>query len=151
MAADAGGGLVIDAEVYIHDLIEQSMTATAPPSDLWVAPDIDVDTLEELPALTWNLSGDSSTANGPGLWNYVLNVSIFGDGMDQAKQFAKYVDAMVQSWDVDPLATAIEVDGSDVACAGVDDVQLPARQATADIGGRLVVQYVGIYALALRG
>lgn len=145
---------MIDAEQYLGLLWEQSFTADPldldPPVDLWVAPDIDVDQLDHLPALTWNITGDGEAADGPNADGFILNVSIFGDGMDQAKATAIHVDEVAMKWFDDPWATAATFDNHSVVVATGERIDTPTRLPAAEINGRLVVQYSGSYRLLLR-
>jgi hypothetical protein len=148
---DAEDREMIDAEAYQKLLWDQSFTAHPTVGfTLWVAPDIDVQTLDELPALTWNLSSDANDMNGPDAWNFILNANVFGDGMDQAKSAMRHVDSLVQEWFEDPGPTVIDVDGDRIAVADGETLDYPSRQATSDLPARLVVQYSASYRLLMR-
>ena len=141
---------MIDIEQYVGKLWTQSLTATPPPADLWVAPDIDVDTVKNLPALTWNIVGDGETEDGPGAVGIILNVNILGNGMDQAKDAARHVDDVAMAWFDDPWPTAITVDGDRIVVSDGDRIDMPTRIAEAMVEGRNLVQYSGSYRLLLR-
>jgi hypothetical protein len=156
---DAGGQAVIDVDVYLHLLLTQSITAAFAAegfdevieAEPWCAPDIDVDTLEKMPAVTWNILADGEVPNGPGLWNYILNLNCFGYGMDQAKALARGMHAIAEGWDENTAGTVIEVDGDDVWLSSVDtNLDIPTRLPAAIIEGRLTVQYSGSYAIGVR-
>ncbi len=144
---------MIDAEVYMDRLLTQSYDALAPQSDPRpsIKPDVDVDQLDDLPAIVWHLTGSGQTANGDGLWDYSLTVNIFGDGMDQAKAAMKTLYDVVHAWNDFPARTVIDIDGEPVWVSSVEDNDLPSRFPSAVIDGRHVVQYSGIFPLALRG
>jgi hypothetical protein len=151
---------VIDVEVYLHLLMTQSIaTAFADdgfdPAQIlaapYCAPDIDVDTLDNIPAVTWNILADGEVANGPGLWNFVLNLSCFGHGMDQAKALMRGMHAIAERWDEATASTVIDVDGDDVWLSSVDtNRDIPTRLPAAIIEGRLLVQYSGSYGIGVR-
>lgn len=143
---------MIDAEVYLGKLLLRDAEASLEPEDeLFIAPDIDVDQLSEFPALIWNITGDGQIANGDGLWTFTLNVIFFAEGMDAAKKWARFGYDLVHFWDDRSDLTELEVDGEPVWVSFVEDIDLPTRQASADIDGRNVTQYSGSFALALRG
>lgn len=159
MEGDAGDQDVIDVDVYVHLLLTQSITAAFAAGDFGdlieaapsCTPDIDVDTLESLPAVTWNILADGEVANGPGLWNFVLNLNCFGNGMDQAKALARGMHSIAEAWEEATVSTVIVVDGDDVWLSSVDtDRDIPTRQAAAIIDGRLTVQYSGSYGIGVR-
>lgn len=143
---------MLDAEVYINRLMLRDVEALADTFEetLLVAPDIDVNELDELPAILFTLTGDGQVANGDGLWSFILTLSTFGYGMDQAKQFAKLGYDIVHAWDQGGPGTVIEIDDEETWVSSVDDIDLPSRLPSALIAGRNVVQYVGSFALALR-
>lgn len=142
---------MIDAEAYIGQINLRDFEALRDDLDMpHVAPDIDTETLEEIPAIIWNLSGDGQQADGPGMWTFVLSYNIFGDGMDQAKAYARLTDRVANSWFADPWPTALEVDGDRIVISGGETIDLPTRTAQSIIDGRNVVQYSGSYAIMLR-
>jgi hypothetical protein len=146
---------VIDAEVYMGLLLKQGYDAISPQPvpRPYVAPGFSTDELDpgHFPAIIWHLTGSGQSSNGPGLWLYSLSVNIFGDGMDEAKGVMRTFYDLVHSWNDDPAGTVITVDGSPVWVSSVDDNDLPSRFPSADIPGRNVVQYGGVFPLALRG
>jgi hypothetical protein len=141
---------MIDAEVYLDQLLDLSMTATPFVEDLWVAPDIDVTIMQHFPALTWNIVGDGEPLNGPDAYGIILNASVFGEGMDAAKAVARYVDRTVMAWFEDPWPTAITVDGDRIVVSNGERLDLMTRLAAAEIEGRNVVQYSGSFRILLR-
>lgn len=142
---------MIDAEVYLATLLARDAEEDFDPGDVvLIAPDIDVDELAELPAVLWTLTGDGQTANADGLWSYTLNLSIFAEGMDAAKKWARFFYKLVHYWNDNPALTELVVDGDTIWVSTLDDIDLPTRQSSASIAGRNVTQYVGSFALALR-
>lgn len=142
---------MIDAEVYLAKLLARDVEATLEPGEeVFIAPDIDIAELRIRPALLWTLIGDGQVANGDGLWRYTLTLSIYGEGMDAAKRWARFFYNLVHHWDDRADLTELEVDGDTIWVSTVEDIDLPTRQASADIDGRNVTQYVGSFDLALR-
>jgi len=151
---------MIDVEVYLNLLLKQSIAAAYAANKFdpalfaaapWCSPDIDIDTLDNFPAVTWNILADGEAANGPGLWYFVLNLNLFGNGMDQAKALMRVMHDIAEAWDADTATTAINVDGDDVWLSGVDtDRDIPTRLPAAIIDGRMVVQYSGGYGIGVR-
>lgn len=142
---------MIDAEVYLQTLIVRDTEEDLDPGEVvTIAPDIDVDQLEKMPALLWTLTGDGQVANGDGLWSYTLTLSVYGEGMDEAKRWARFFYKLVHYWDENPALTKLTVDGDPIWVSTLEDIDLPTRQSSADIDGRNVTQYVGSFALALR-
>lgn len=144
---------MIDAEMYMGKLLKQSYDALDPqpmprPN---ITPDVDMREVKNLPQIVWSLTGSGQTGNGEGLWFYTLHLLSFGDGMDQAKAAMKSFYDIVHAWDANPASTVIDVDGSPVCVAWLEDEDLPSRFPSADIPGRNVVQYGGSFPLALRG
>jgi hypothetical protein len=144
---------VIDAEVYLHQLLTRDYAALSPqPSPApFVGPGLDVGELDHLPSVIWHVTGSGQTANGDGLWLYTLSVNVFGNGMDDAKAAMKTFYDVVHAWDANPASTVLDVDGSPVWVSSLEDNDLPSRFPSADIPGRNVVQYGGSFPLALRG
>lgn len=142
---------MIDPEAYLKQLWDLAWESLDPAGRPWTAPDIDTTILERLPALTWNISGDGQQASGPGLWTFVLNANIFGDGMDAAKALARAVTDVVEAWGEDPRPTRLTVDGYRMAIASADQIDIPTRLARSEIDGIDVVQYAGSWSLAIRG
>lgn len=143
---------MIDIEQYIDLLWAQSLTAMPFEEEIWVAPDIDVDTVSDhIPALTWNIQGDGEIQDVEGTYGVILNVNILGYGMDQAKAVAGHVDDVAMEWFEDPAPTRIDVDGSPVVVSLGDRQDLPTRIAQAEVDGRNLVQYSGSYRLLIRG
>jgi hypothetical protein len=144
---------VIDAEVYLQTIIVRDTEEDLDPEDgdIAIAPDLDVDELAgNYPALLWTLTGDGQVSNGEGLWTYTLTLSDYAEGMDKAKKWARWFYKLVHYWDEHPELTELEIDGDTIWVAGVEDIDVPTRQSSADVDGRHIVQYVGSYALALR-
>jgi len=151
---------VIDVEVYLNLLLQQSIQAafdadefdpTLIPARPWCAPDIDVEILSKVPAVTWNITSDGEVANGPGLWNFLLNLNLFGVGMDQAKELTRVLHGIAVGWDDDTTSTVIAVDGNNVWLSSVDtDRDIPTRLPAAIIDGRQIVQYSGSYGIGVR-
>lgn len=145
---------MIDAEVYLQTILVRDTEEDLEPGDgeIAIAPDLDVDELNgNYPALLWTITGDGQAANGNGLWSYTLTLSVYAEGMDQAKKWAKFFYNLVHYWDERDDLTEIDLpDGDTIWVSGVGDIDVPTRQSSADIRGRHIVQYVGSYALALR-
>lgn len=141
---------MIDGEAFLSKLIPRDVEALDLDEDVSIAPDIDVDQLEHLPAILFTLIGDGQVANGDGLWNFILTLSTFGEGMDQAKRFARIGYDIAHAWNGNSAATVIDVDGEPTWVSDVSDIDVPSRLAAAQIPGRNVVQYVGSFGLALR-
>lgn len=142
---------MIDAEVYLHQLLVRDVQEQLEEDEtLAIAPDIDVNQLAHLPAVLFTVTGDGQVANGPGLWSFTLTLSVFGEGMDQAKRFARLLYDVVHHWDDRPDLTPISIDGENTWVSELDDIDLFSRLSSADIDGRNVTQYVGSFALALR-
>lgn len=144
---------MIDAEMYMGKLIEQSYDALDPQPTPRpkISPDVGLHELADFPAIVWHLTGSGQTANGEGLWLFNLTVNIFGIGMDAAKDAAKHLYDVVHAWNENPAFTVIQVDGEPMWVSQLDDNDIPSRVAAADIPGRNVVQYSGVYPIALRG
>lgn len=142
---------MIDAEVYLATLIQRDTEEDLEPDEeVFIAPDLDVNQLAQMPALLWTLTGDGQVANGDGLWSYTLTLSVYAEGMDAAKKWARFFYNLVHYWDEHTELTELEVDGDTLWVSTVEDIDLPTRQSSADIDGRNVTQYVGSFALALR-
>lgn len=140
---------MIDAEVYLNLLLTRDYAALGVDADT-ITPDLDVDELDRLPAVTWNVVGAGQVANGGGLWSFILNMNFFGDGMDEAKASAKTGYDLVHGWDNDPTVTVLPVDGADTWVSALADQDIPTRLGRAVIDGRNVVQYAGSFAIDLR-
>lgn len=142
---------MIDIEAYLAALMEQSYAANPYDEDVWVAPDIDVDTVaDHIPAVTWNIQGDGEEQDVDETFGILLNANVLGNGMDQAKGVAKHFDGLVMEWFDDPAPTLIEIDGVRMVVSLGWRQDLITRIAQAEVEGRNLVQYSGSYRLLIR-
>ncbi|GIT80181.1 hypothetical protein LLS1_18500 [Leifsonia sp. LS1] len=133
---------MIDGERLVYELLQ----AAAPPGTQ-VLPESDLDVLGELPVWMFHTDSDGQSENGPGLWSFTLDVNVFGNGIDAAKQQARLCYDAIWSWMDDPAATVIDGVGW---VSEVEDMSLFSRAGTPALTGRGVSQYAGSFALALR-
>lgn len=133
---------MIDAELLIYTLL-----MAGAPEGTTVLPETDSETLGDLPIWTFYTIGDGQTANGPGMYDVALELSVFAEGIDAAKGGATILYDLVHSWDTNP-ASAVVPDVGWVQ--SVDDNSLFSRVAAPELTGSNVSQYAGSFALALR-
>jgi len=139
---------LLDGEQVVNALLIRGL-----PEEIDIAADLDVNSIDELPCLTYTLNGDGQSENGPGLFTYTLTLSAFGDGLDQTFALAKAVYACVWSWDQDPQLTHVINDETNRLIGWVEDVEDVSsfsRVGSVDMVGKLVTQYVGVFSLTLR-
>jgi hypothetical protein len=143
---------VIEAEQLIYLLLERAPQFDGPQHPehngqaVDIRPDVDVNQLDQLPAVFFTLTGDGE-GSGLNLYPYTLNVSAIGNGMDAAKALMKTVDEIVVGWGTDNTTTVVEGVGW---ISTVDPGVLPTRQPSSVLNGLNVTQYDASYNVALR-
>jgi len=132
---------MVDAEQLIYFLLRRDV-----PAEFAVTSEIDVDSTDNLPLVTFAIGGDGQSDNGPGLWHIVLDINVFGAGRGPAYDSALTVYDAVSAWNDSAPAVLPGVGW----VHSVNDVSLFSRLASANINGRNVTQYSGSFALAVR-
>jgi hypothetical protein len=133
---------VIDAEKLVFTLL----TAFAP-TGRTITPETDSESIGDLPLWTYNLIGDGQVGNGPGLYQFALDISVFAEGLDAAKAESDLVYDGVHGWDTNPLSAVVPGVGW---VQDVSDNSFFSLVGVPQLTGRLVSQYAGSFALALR-
>lgn len=132
---------LIDDEQLIYKLLQ----TTAPEGSTVIA-DLDVDSIEDLPCITFVVTGEGQTGNGPGLWDATLLVNVFADD-DTAFTVCKALYRGIHLWE-HPDHGFIEGIG---AVEEVGDVSKFSRLVSGvQMIGKSVTQYSGTFGLALR-
>lgn len=138
-----GAAALIDGEQIVYTLLRRDIASRV--SGVDVVADLDVDSIENLPTVTYSLSGGSQDSNGRGLWEFTLSLNIFAEDAD-AFDVAAAVYAAVWSWDEPGVAVLPDL-GSVNA---VEDVSAPGRLVSGiQMIGKHVTQYVAVFALTL--
>lgn len=132
---------MIDADLLVYTLL-----AASAPEGVRVTPETDTEVLGDLPLWQFNLIGEGQVDNGPGLYSYTLDVSVFAEGLDVTRVQARLAYDLVHRWE-NP-ATAIVPGVGWVS--DIRDVSIFSLQGTPQITGRQVSQYAGSFDLALR-
>lgn len=132
---------MIDAELLMSTLLN----AGKPPGST-VQPETNLDSIEHLPLALFDVNGDGQTGNGPGLWFVTLDLSVIGDGIDQAKTTAGAFYDLVWSWN-EPGNGVVDGVGW---VSDVSDISYFSRSPVADVNVRGTSQYDGAFALQLR-
>jgi hypothetical protein len=133
--------VVIDADLLVYTLL-----AAAAPEGVRVTPETDTEVLGDLPLWQYHLIGNGQISNGPGMYSYVLDLSVFAEGLDATRAQARLAYDAVHAWEI-PAAAIVPGIGW---VTGVDDVSILSLQGTPEITGRQVSQYAGSFDLALR-
>ncbi len=132
---------MIDADLLVYTLLK-----AAAPNGVRVPPETDTDVLGDLPLWQFNLIGEGQVNNGPGLYTYTLDISVFAEGLDAARAQARAAYDVVHRWE-NPAAAIVPGVGW---VAGISDVSIFSLQGTPEITGRQVSQFAGSFDLALR-
>lgn len=135
---------VLDLDLLVYTLLTRSIP------DVPFAPDLDVDSIGRLPLVTFTVTGGAAVAGSPAppfAWDASLALSVFGEGIDEARATAGRVYDAVWSWD-DPFNGLGIIDGLGHAAA-IDDESLFTRIGTVDIAARSITQYAGSFGLQL--
>jgi hypothetical protein len=133
--------VLLDAEQLVFTLL-----TTANPG-MRIVPETDTDALGELPLWQFNILGDGQTGNDTGIWDVVLDLNVFGAGIDAAKAEAAAAYRSVWAWHSDPLSAVVVGVGW---VSDVSDISLFSRAGTPDLTGHNVSQYSGSFGLTLR-
>jgi hypothetical protein len=132
---------LIDSELLITKLMERDLGA-----EHHVAADVDVDTIDELPAITYTATSTGETDNG--LDTVTLSVNVFAESIDEAFRVAQKTHNVIWTWDADPSGAMVDGVGW---IQDVEDVSTFSRVGTVTVMvGRSITQYVGVYTLTLR-
>lgn len=131
---------LIDGEALVYALMQRDA-----PEGSVTDSELDVDTIDALPATIYSLSVEGQTRNGRGLWPATLTLNHFGGDRDTAWREAAAWYASVHLWPFAPMP-----DPSVGWVSSVDDVDAPSKDSTSAIEGRGITQYTGVYALLLR-
>jgi hypothetical protein len=113
------------------------------------AAELDVDSFDDLPLVTFVTTAGDQNANGPGLWSVSLTVNVFADGQDAAWAVCKTVYGVIHAWATPGggvLAGLPELGH----ISRVEDVSKFSRTATVDLGGKNITQYAGLFTLSIR-
>lgn len=138
-----GAAPLIDAEQLVYTLLKRDVESRI--AEVLVLADLDVDSIENLPVVTYALSGGGQESNGRGLWEYTLSLNMFAEDND-AFDVAKAVYEAVWSWD-EPGVAVLPGIGSVNAVA---DVSAPSRLVSGvQMIGKHVTQYTAAFALTL--
>jgi hypothetical protein len=132
---------VIDAELLLYTLLN----AGKPPGST-VQPETDLDSIDHMPLVLFDVNGDGQTGNGPGLWFVTLNLSVIDNNLDAVKAVAGALYDLVWSWN-DPANAVVEDVGW---VSSVEDLSYFSRSPIADVNVRGTYQYDGAFALQLR-
>ncbi len=133
--------ILLDAEKLVFTLLT---TANAGKR---IVPETDSDALGELPLWQYNVLGDGQTGNGLGLWNIVLDINVFANGIDAVKKEARLAYQTVLAWHTDPRSAVVDGVGW---VSDVSDISYFSRAGTPDLTGHNVSQYAGSFGLTLR-
>jgi hypothetical protein len=132
---------VIDADLLVFTLLRAAASPTTR-----VTPETDTEVLGDLPLWQFSLIGDGQVDNGPGLYSFTLDISVFAEGVDAARAHARLAYDIVHRWE-NPAASIVPDVGW---VASVSDVSIFSLQGAPQITGRQVSQYAGSFDLALR-
>lgn len=133
---------MIDAERLVYELLDAGK-----PEGSTVQPERDLESIENLPLVMFNVYGNGQTSNGPGIWFVTLDLTVVGESIDQAKAVASAIYDLVWSWLSDPLNAVVPDVGW---VASVSDISYFSRAAGSAVNVRGASQYDGSFDLELR-
>jgi hypothetical protein len=139
---------MIDAEKLIYDLLTRDLD-----DGVTVMPAIDVDVMDTLPLVTFHVTVGQAIDNSspPQGWVVTLNLDVFDDDLDDAKNLSFALYDVVWAWGngfANPPALIEDVGG--VAHDSVDDNSIFTRVLTVEVESKRVTQYAGSFELTLR-
>lgn len=132
---------LIDDELIIFTLLKRDL-----PDSVTIAAELDVDSIDHLPFVTFSVRGGDQVGNGPGLWNVPVTFRVFAEGQDSTWELCRDLFTIVHEW-ATPGASTLTGLGH---VSAVDDVSKFSRDATVDIQGKNVTQYSGSFDLLIR-
>ncbi|WP_243063187.1 hypothetical protein [Humibacter sp. RRB41] len=133
--------ILLDAEQLVYDLLTRANPGKR------IIPETDSDSLGDLPLWQFNVLGDGQTFNGPGEWDIILDINVFGNGIAAAKAEAAIAYQTVWGWASDPLSAIVDGVGW---VSDVSDISYFSRAGTPDLTGLNVSQYAASFGLTLR-
>ena len=139
---------MIDAEAVIYQLLVRDL-----PDDVTVRPAIDVDAMDVFPMVTFHVNVGQAVDNAspPRAWTVTLDLAVFDDDLDDAKDLSFALYDIVWAWGNGFSAPpAIVDDVGGVSHDSVEDNSIFTRILTLDIESKQVTQYAGSFDLILR-
>jgi hypothetical protein len=132
---------LVDDEQLIFQLLRRDLD-----DSVQVASEMDVDSIEDLPFVSFSLSGGEQDGNGPGLWRSSLTLNVFDKSQDSAWETCRELYRSVRTWEI-PGESSIEGLGY---VSSVTDMSKFSRIATVTLQGKNIVQYSGMFFLTIR-
>lgn len=132
---------LVDDEQLVFALLSRDLD-----DSVTVAAELDVDSIDTLPFVTFLSAGGEQGSNGPGLWSVQLTVNVFGDGSTAAWETCRAVYRAIHAW-AKPGASSLPNLGH---VSRVTDLSKFARVAAVAMQGKQITQYVGTFTLMIR-
>jgi hypothetical protein len=135
---------LVDDEQLIFALLRRDLA-----SSVGVAAELDVDSIDSLPFVTFIVTGGDQGANGPGLWAASLALNVFAQGQDEAWVTARAVYGAVHKWDT-PGASILDAAPELGYVSRVTDLNKFSRVGSVEMQGKNITQYLGTFELKIR-
>lgn len=139
--------MTVDVEELFTKILRNALgeiATTFGATDMEVMSQQDVDAIEHVPFVVVNaLNGHM--LNGPGAWEWMVNITIVGSSRDEAADIADMVyRAMHESHDNNTRIPAVG------AVTSVDDISMPSRTSTTLTPAGDLTQYDGSFSTIVR-
>lgn len=132
---------LVDDELFLFTLLKRDV-----PSGAVIAAEMDVDSIDNLPLITFSARGGDQAGNGPGLWTCPLTIRVFAEGQDSTWELCRTLYRIIHEWEI-PGNGIVE----DVAVVStVTDLSKFSRDASVDMQGKNVTQYTGSFELIIK-
>lgn len=132
---------LIDDEQLVYLLLKRDLV-----DSVTLAAELDVESIDSMPFVTFNLRGGDQSGNGPGLWSCPLTIRVFAEGQDAAWELCSDLYRAVHMW--------AESGHSTVAGLGyvavTTDLSKFSRDASVQMKGKNITQYTGSFELIIR-
>lgn len=132
---------LVDDELLVYTLLKREL-----PEGATLAAELDVDSIDTLPFITYNVRGGDQSGNGPGLWSSPLTIRVFAEGQDAGWELCRDLYRVIHLWAEPGNSTVPGV----AYVTNVTDLSKFSRDATVAMEGKQITQYTGSFELITR-
>lgn len=132
---------LLDDELLVFALLKRDL-----PESVTVGAELDIDSIDHLPLVTFGSVGGNPVSNGPGLWSIPITFRVFAEGQDATWELCRDLHEAVMNWALPGVANAEGIG----QVHAVSVVSKFSRDATVDMQGKNVNQYSGSFELIVR-
>lgn len=132
---------LLDDELMIFTLLKRDLDPS-----VMVASELDVDSIDHLPLVTFSIRGGDQMGNGPGLWSTPLVLNVFAEGQDDTWEVCKALYRIVHEWTIPGNSTIPNVG----YISSLTDLSKFSKDPSVSMQGKNVTQYTGSFDLTIR-